>query len=187
MSLLTYPQEVTPPLYLNELRQPVDKVLSSARFHKSFLNNLPPNSTHMNIIIGGDHAGYQLKKEIITRLQSSGHSCIDIGPFSEDSCDYPDFAHPLAEKVLAEKTLGILICGSGNGVCITANKHKGIRAALCWNEELSALARQHNNANVLCLPARFISQELAIAITETFLTTAFEGGRHERRVAKIDA
>ncbi|MCC6683779.1 MAG: ribose 5-phosphate isomerase B [Bacteroidia bacterium] len=141
----------------------------------------------MQLVLGGDHAGYQYKKTLIARLQQLGHTCIDVGPFSEESCDYPDFAHPLAEKVLSgEGQLGILICGSGNGVCITANKHQGVRAALCWNEELAALARQHNNANVLCLPARFISEELAGRITETFINTAFEGGRHERRVNKID-
>jgi ribose 5-phosphate isomerase B len=140
----------------------------------------------MNIIIGGDHAGFQLKKEIIDRFQQAGFTFTDVGPFSEDSCDYPDFAHPLAELVLKENTLGILICGSGNGVCMTANKHAGVRAALCWTEELAALARQHNNANVLCLPARFISQDTAFQITDTFLKTEFEGGRHERRVTKID-
>ncbi|MBX7205051.1 MAG: ribose 5-phosphate isomerase B [Bacteroidia bacterium] len=141
----------------------------------------------MQLVLGGDHAGYQYKKTLIARLEQSGHTCLDVGPFSEESCDYPDFAHPLAGKVLAgEAQLGILICGSGNGVCITANKHNGIRAALCWNEELAALARQHNNANVLCLPARFISEELAATIAETFISTNFEGGRHERRVNKID-
>lgn len=140
----------------------------------------------MQIILGGDHAGYQYKKELIALLQQEGHTITDVGPFSEESCDYPDFAHPLAEKVLQLNALGILICGSGNGVCMTANKHKGIRAALCWNEELAALARQHNNANILCLPARYIELDLAKKITETFLKTPFEGGRHERRVNKID-
>ena len=141
----------------------------------------------MHIIIGGDHAGFTLKALLKTWLGQQGHTVTDVGPFSEESCDYPDFAHPLAEQVLADaQALGILICGSGNGVCITANKHKGIRAALCWNEELAALARQHNNANVLCLPARFISTESAQLITDAFLKNTFEGGRHQRRVDKID-
>ncbi|MFW5726919.1 MAG: RpiB/LacA/LacB family sugar-phosphate isomerase [bacterium] len=120
------------------------------------------------------------------QLQAEGYEVRDFGPSSEASVDYPDFAHPLAEAVSkGECSLGILICGSGNGVAITANKHADIRAALCWNTELAALARQHNNANVLCLPARFISRELAVELAEIFLSTEFEGGRHEKRVAKI--
>jgi ribose 5-phosphate isomerase B len=115
-----------------------------------------------------------------------GHQVHDFGPFSDASVDYPDFAHPLAFSVeKGESDFGILICGSGNGVAITANKHQGVRAALCWLVELGALARQHNNANVLCLPARFISIELAKQITQTFIETAFEGGRHDNRVNKI--
>ncbi|MFN5920127.1 MAG: ribose 5-phosphate isomerase B [Bacteroidota bacterium] len=140
----------------------------------------------MKIVIGGDHAGFVYKGKIKAYLESLGHTVTDVGPYSEDSVDYPDFAHPLAEAV--EKgvcDLGILICGSGNGVAITANKHQGVRAALCWNEELGALARQHNDANVLCLPARFISADTAQAIVSVFITTAFEGGRHLNRVNKI--
>ncbi|MFP4091386.1 MAG: ribose 5-phosphate isomerase B [Cyclobacteriaceae bacterium] len=138
------------------------------------------------IALGGDHAGYQYKQMLIEQLQAEGYEVRDFGPSSEASVDYPDFAHPLAEAVSkGECSLGILICGSGNGVAITANKHADIRAALCWNTELAALARQHNNANVLCLPARFISRELAVELAEIFLSTEFEGGRHEKRVAKI--
>ncbi|TAE83410.1 MAG: ribose 5-phosphate isomerase B [Bacteroidetes bacterium] len=140
----------------------------------------------MKIAIGGDHAGFTYKQEISTLLTSLGHEVTDFGPFSDASVDYPDFAHPVALAVEKKDCeLGILICGSGNGVAITANKHQGIRAALCWLNELGALARQHNNANVLCLPARFISLELAKQITTTFIQTAFEGGRHENRVNKI--
>ncbi len=140
----------------------------------------------MKIAIGGDHAGFTYKEEIKKMLAENGHEVTDFGPFSEASVDYPDFAHPLAISVeKGENELGILICGSGNGVAITANKHQGIRAALCWLDELGALARQHNNANVLCLPARFISPDLAKQITNTFLSTPFEGGRHENRVNKI--
>lgn len=138
------------------------------------------------IAIGGDHAGYEYKTRLIEILAQKGWQVDDKGPFSGDSVDYPDFAHPLADTVEQGKaSVGILICGSGNGVCITANKHKGIRAALCWNTELAALARQHNNANVLCIPARFVSIETAIDMVETFLSTDFEGGRHEKRVNKI--
>lgn len=138
------------------------------------------------IAIGGDHAGFQYKSELINFLQEKGFEVKDFGPFSEASVDYPDFAHPLASSVEnGETDFGILICGSGNGVAITANKHKGIRAALCWNAELASLARQHNNANVLCLPARFMEISEAKASAETFLKTAFEGGRHNNRVEKI--
>lgn len=140
----------------------------------------------MKIAIGGDHAGFEYKQELIKSLTGSGHEVKDFGPFSDASVDYPDFAHPLSLSVeKGENELGILICGSGNGVAITANKHQGIRAALCWTEELGALARQHNNANVLCLPSRFISFDLAKNITEKFVATPFEGGRHENRVNKI--
>lgn len=140
----------------------------------------------MKIAIGGDHAGFEYKSKLITILQENGHEVTDVGPFSDASVDYPDFAHPLAVSVeKGENDLGILICGSGNGVAITANKHQGIRAALCWTEELGALAKQHNNANVLCLPARFISFELATQIVLTFINTPFEGGRHLNRVNKI--
>lgn len=149
------------------------------------MNNATFNK-ELPLAMGGDHAGYEYKEAIKKALTAAGWKVEDKGPFSCDSVDYPDFAHPAAEMVADGKAAaGILICGSGNGVCITANKHKGIRAALCWNEELAALARQHNNANVLCIPARFVSVELAQKMTEIFLATAFEGGRHERRVEKI--
>lgn len=136
--------------------------------------------------MGGDHAGFEYKELLKQFLTAAGHQVSDFGPHSNASVDYPDFAHPLAEAVEKGKCeMGILICGSGNGVAITANKHQGIRAALCWNEELGALARQHNNANVLCLPARYISADTAQAIVSVFLNTAFEGGRHLNRVNKI--
>ncbi len=138
------------------------------------------------IAIGGDHAGYEYKEKLVKFLEEKGYEVKDFGPFSAESADYADFAHPLSTSVEdGSSDAGILICGSGNGVAITANKHQGIRAALCWNEELAALARQHNKANVLSIPARFVSMELAEKMTETFLTTEFEGGRHERRVGKI--
>ena len=138
------------------------------------------------IPIGADHAGFNLKGKIIQFLESKGYEVKDFGCFSEESIDYPDFAHPVAEMV-EENTgmLGILICGSGNGINMTANKHKGIRSALCWNTEIAALARQHNDANIVALPARFISEQEALEIVETFLGTAFEGGRHQRRIDKI--
>ncbi|MCA6074435.1 ribose 5-phosphate isomerase B [Fulvivirga sedimenti] len=140
----------------------------------------------MTLAIGGDHAGYEFKSAIIEYLNEKGIQTKDFGTYSADSTDYPDFAHPVSLAVQnKEFPLGILICGSGNGVCMTANKHQGIRAALCWNVELSELARKHNNANILCLPARFISIHLARKIVDAFLATNFEGGRHERRVSKI--
>lgn len=138
------------------------------------------------IAIGGDHAGFEYKDKLIPVLEELGYEVKDFGTYSSDSVDYPDFAHPVAEAVESnEYDKGILICGSANGVAITANKHQGIRAAICWNEELAALARQHNNANILCLPARFISPEEAEKITKIYLSTDFEGGRHSRRVGKI--
>jgi ribose 5-phosphate isomerase B len=141
----------------------------------------------MNISIGGDHAGFEFKKKLIPFLQGKGYSVNDLGPFNDESCDYPDFAHPVAESVTSGATrFGILICGSGNGVCFTANKHKGVRAALCWNNETAALARQHNDANIICIPSRFVSYELAQQMIETFLAEPFEGGRHQRRVDKVD-
>lgn len=140
----------------------------------------------MKIAIGADHAGFEYKELLKKQLQQSGNDLKDFGTHSLESVDYPDFAHPVASAVeKKECELGVLICGSANGVAITANKHQGIRAAICWTEELAALARQHNNANVLCLPARFVSQELASKILTKFLATPFEGGRHEKRVGKI--
>jgi ribose 5-phosphate isomerase B len=138
------------------------------------------------LAIGSDHAGFEYKEAIRKRLAEAGWQTVDKGTYSLDSTDYPDYAHPVAlmvEEGMA--TAGILICGSGNGVCMTANKHRGIRAALCWNEELAALSRQHNNANIICLPSRFVSLELAEKMADVFLATAFEGGRHERRVEKM--
>lgn len=138
------------------------------------------------IAIGADHAGFEYKELLKKWLERNGYAIKDFGTFSTDSTDYPDFAHPVASAVEKnEFELGLLMCGSANGVAITANKHQGVRAAVCWNEELAALARQHNNANVLCLPARYISQELAEKIVDRFLHSNFEGGRHERRVGKI--
>ncbi len=138
------------------------------------------------IAIGGDHAGFEYKAELIKYLTEKGHEVKDFGPYSNQSCDYPDFAHPLATEV--EKgnfEFGILICGSANGVAMTANKHQGIRAALVWKKEVAELARQHNNANIICLPARFISLDEAKTFADAFLNTAFEGGRHQNRVDKI--
>ncbi|MEP2670768.1 MAG: ribose 5-phosphate isomerase B [Cyclobacteriaceae bacterium] len=138
------------------------------------------------IAIGSDHAGYEMKEGIKSLLQKKGYEVTDFGTHSTESADYPDFAHPVATAVeKGENELGILICGSANGVAMAANKHQGIRAAICWNEELASLARQHNNANVLCLPARFIKMDLAEKIVDQFFTISFEGGRHERRVNKI--
>jgi ribose 5-phosphate isomerase B len=140
----------------------------------------------MKIALGADHAGFEYKELIKNHLKKSGHEVKDFGTNSPQSVDYPDFAHPVATAVeKKEFDLGVLICGSGNGVAITANKRQGIRAAICWSEEISSLARQHNNANVLCIPARFVSTELAEKITDKFLSTLFEGGRHETRVNKI--
>ncbi len=138
------------------------------------------------ISIGCDHAGVAHRESIIQYLTSKGYQVTDYGTKTTDSVDYPDFAHPVAHDVEAGKaTFGVLICGSANGVSMTANKHSGIRAALCWKDEIASLARQHNDANIICLPARYISQAEAILFTETFLHTAFEGGRHQNRVGKI--
>jgi ribose 5-phosphate isomerase B len=140
----------------------------------------------MKIAIGSDHAGFVLKKQLIDFLASKGIELQDFGTFSENSMDYPDVAHPVCKEVVSENfDYGVLICGSANGMAITANKYAGIRAALCWNNEISALARQHNNANIVCIPARFISENQAYEILNTFLNTPFEGGRHQARVAKI--
>jgi ribose 5-phosphate isomerase B len=140
----------------------------------------------MKIAIGADHAGFEYKELLTKQLSKLGHESKDFGTHSLDSVDYPDFAHPVATAVeKKEFELGVLICGSANGVAITANKHQGIRAAICWNEELAALARQHNNANIVCIPARFVSSDLAEKILAKFLATPFEGGRHEKRVDKI--
>lgn len=140
----------------------------------------------MKIAIGSDHAGFELKEKIKRLLTSIKFEFQDFGAFSTDSVDYPDFAHPTANSVESgDADLGILLCGSGNGIAMAANKHQGIRAAICWTIELAELARQHNDANILVLPARFISEELGLEITEAFLKAEFEGGRHGRRVKKI--
>ena len=141
----------------------------------------------MKIAIGGDHAGFEYKEKLKAFLIDNDIEVMDVGPFDASSVDYPDFAHPVANMVEDQSVdFGILICGSGNGVAITANKHKGVRAALCWEESLAALARQHNNANILCLPSRFVSYELAESMAKIYIETPFEGGRHENRVNKID-
>ena len=138
------------------------------------------------IAIGCDHAGFAYKSAIIDLLQERGIAVADFGTDSEVSVDYPDFIHPVAEALgNNEADLGIIMCGSGNGVAMTANKHQHIRAAICWEEELASLAREHNNANVLALPVRFISEALALRIVSSFLDASFEGGRHARRVEKI--
>lgn len=140
----------------------------------------------MKIVIGSDHAGYEYKDKLVAFLTGKGFEIQDVGPFSTDSVDYPDFAHEVAKNVEeGNATFGILLCGSAQGVTMTANKHQGIRAALCWMTDIAKLARQHNNANVLTLPARFIAYEYAEQIVEAFLSTDFEGGRHEARVNKI--
>ena len=143
---------------------------------------MPENK--ITIAIGGDHAGFEYKEVLKKYLVD--YDVKDFGPHSADSVDYPDFAHPIAEAVENnEFTYGILLCGSANGVAITANKHQGIRAGLCWEKEVALLVRKHNNANVLCIPARFVSEDQAKEITQTFLNTDFEGGRHQNRVEKI--
>lgn len=141
----------------------------------------------MKIAIGNDHAGTDYKFEIVKHLESKGVKIVNYGTDSTDSADYPDFIHPVAQDVSDKKVdFGIIICGSGNGANMTANKHKGIRSALCWIKEIAILARKHNNANILSIPARYTSKQQAIQITDAFLNTEFEGGRHKRRVEKID-
>lgn len=138
------------------------------------------------IAIGADHAGYLYKEAVRHWLQKQGYEVFDAGTDSEASTDYPDHVHPVANKVESgEASFGIVICGSGNGVAITANKHQGIRAALCWTNEIASLARQHNDANVIAIPARFVPEAVALSMVSTFLETPFEGGRHANRVNKI--
>ena len=140
----------------------------------------------MKLVIGGDHAGYELKQQLISYLQDRGHEVDDKGPFSTESVDYPDYSHIVAKEIEAGNAeLGILICGSANGVAMTANKHPHIRAAIAWTTEIAKLARTHNDANILCLPARFITAESAKEMVDVFLETKFEGGRHQNRVNKI--
>ena len=140
----------------------------------------------MKIAMGCDHAGYALKEEIKNHLKMSGHDVVDHGTHSEESTDYPDFAHAVSKDVeKGNVALGILICGSANGVAMTANKHQGVRCAICWQKDTTSLAKAHNNANIAAFPARFITTELAKEMTDIFLETEFEGGRHSRRVSKI--
>lgn len=142
----------------------------------------------MKIAIGNDHAGTQYKKAIVTHLEKKGFQIINHGANTEQSVDYPDFVHPVAQDVSKQTVdFGIVICGSGNGVAITVNKYPEVRCAICWTKEIAELARQHNNANIVSIPARFTSVEQAISIVDTFLSTAFEGGRHAIRVQKINA
>lgn len=144
------------------------------------------------IAIGSDHAGFDVKERIIEALNSGlleefNGAVSDMGPESSDRVDYPDYAHKVAQAVSdGTCNLGVLICGSGNGVCITANKHEGIRAGLAWDIELASLAREHNNANIICIPARFVSEDKALEIVKAFLSSTFEGGRHQDRVLKIE-
>ena len=138
------------------------------------------------IALASDHAGFELKAIVEGYLEARGVAYKDFGTDSAESCDYPDFAHPAARAVESgECSMGIAMCGTGNGIAMTLNKHQGIRAALCWNKEIAALARQHNDANILVMPARFIDAVTALAIVDTFLDTSFEGGRHQRRIDKI--
>ncbi|MCQ2343535.1 MAG: ribose 5-phosphate isomerase B [Paludibacteraceae bacterium] len=141
---------------------------------------------NMRIGIASDHAGFELKAVVKEYLEKQGAKVEDFGTNSAESCDYPDFAHPLASAVeRGECEFGVAICGSANGISMTVNKHQGCRAAICWKTELAALARQHNNANVLSLPARFIEENEALEVVKTFFSTDFEGGRHQRRIDKI--
>lgn len=138
------------------------------------------------VAIGSDHAGLEYKTYLIKKLKKMGYEVVNFGTDSGASVDYPDFAHPVASMVAEGKAVkGVLVCGSGNGVCITANKHEGVRAGLSWNVDVAAVVRQHNDANIICMPARFVSKITAGRMLETFLTTAFEGGRHQTRVDKI--
>ncbi|HSI75827.1 MAG TPA: ribose 5-phosphate isomerase B [Lunatimonas sp.] len=138
------------------------------------------------IAIGGDHAGFEYKQRLKEVLLEKGYQITDFGPDTADSVDYPDYIHPLCDSIEAgELTRGVIICGSGNGVAITANKHQGIRAAICWNEELAKLSRQHNDANLISIPARFVDFDLTVKMVLLFLQTEFEGGRHATRVNKI--
>ena len=144
------------------------------------------NSKTMKIALGGDHAGFDLKVNVIKKLKADGHEVKDFGPFSAESCDYPDYVHPLAQAVeKKEFDFGIVICGSGNGVNMVANKYQGIRSGLCWDPSLAEMTRLHNDANVLAVPARYVSEETGLAIVDAFVKTDFEGGRHNNRVNKI--
>jgi len=140
----------------------------------------------MKLVVACDHAGYEMKQQLIAHLQENGHQVTDLGSFSPQAVDYPEYGHEIARHVAQNKSqYGISLCGSGNGINMTANKHPLIRSALCWNEEIAEVARTHNDANICALPARFITVELAIRIVDKFLSTSFEGGRHQRRIEKI--
>ena len=141
----------------------------------------------MKIAVGGDHAGFDLKSKVIEKLKENGCQIKDFGPYSKESCDYPDYVHPLAQQVEnGGYDFGIIICGSGNGVNMVANKYQGIRSGLCWKPELAEMTRLHNDANILAIPARYITEEVGLEIVDAFLKTEFEGGRHQRRVDKIN-
>ncbi len=145
------------------------------------------NNTEKKIAIGSDHAGFSIKEFIKNKLLALGYQVIDKGAYSLESVDYPDFAHLVANDITSGACAsGVLVCGSGNGICMTANKHADIRAALCWNQEIAKLARLHNDANILCVPGRFVNEEEASQILDAFLNTAFEGGRHQTRIEKIN-
>ena len=141
----------------------------------------------MKIAIGNDHAGVEVKRKIERYLSQKGYTVINKGYDGKESVDYPDYIHPVSLEVKEKKAqIGIIICGSGNGAAMTANKHKGVRAAICWSEEIAELARQHNDANIISIPSRFLSEEETISVVEAFIKTDFEGGRHKRRIDKID-
>lgn len=142
-------------------------------------------TNYLKIAIGSDHAGFELKTKLINYLTEQGHILWDLGPETSESVDYPDYAHKVAMNVSNFGTIGILICGSANGVAMTANKHPKVRAAIAWNQDTAALAKQHNNANILCIPARFVETWEAFEIIDAYLDAEFEGGRHEARVNKI--
>ena len=161
--------------------------IQSFTYSHTYGQSLPLLKTkQMTFSIGNDHAGVAYKNEIVNFLQSKGHQVFNHGTDTQDSVDYPDFIHPVAEDVSEGKVdMGIIICGSGNGAAMTANKHQKIRAALCWTKEIVALAREHNNANILSLPARYISIPQALAMVDTYISTDFEGGRHQGRIDKM--
>jgi len=147
---------------------------------------MPDFNLNKPVAIGCDHAGFDYKEDLISFLEGKGVGYKDFGTYSKDSVDYPDFAHAVALAVESnEYTFGILLCGSANGVAITANKHQHIRAAICWGEELAELARKHNNANIICIPARFVREGDAEKMVDLFMNTTFEGGRHQNRIDKI--
>ena len=141
----------------------------------------------MKIAIGNDHAGVGVKEKIQDHMEKKGHQVINKGYDGEESVDYPDFIHPVSKEIKEKKAeIGVIVCGSGNGAAMTANKHKGVRAAICWSEEIAALAKHHNNANIISIPSRFLNEKEIIKIIDVFIEAEFEGGRHERRVKKID-